>query len=60
MNYINIFQNEQVLSVSAENNYPEDQLMHIFLNNFSEGWKYFSQIASHLVELRIEGEFTDH
>ena len=31
MNYINIFQNAQPLSVSVENNYSEDPLMHIFL-----------------------------
>ena len=34
MNYIKIFQNTQVLSVSLGNSYSEDQLMHIFLDKF--------------------------
>ena len=37
MNYINIFQNAQTLSVSVENTYSEDQLMHIFLDKFHQG-----------------------
>ena len=52
MNYIKIFKNTQPLSVSVGNTYPEDQLMHIFLDHFHQGGKYSSQIASHQVELR--------
>ena len=47
MNYIKIFQNAQALSVSVGNNYSKDQLMHIFMDNFHQGGKYSSQIASH-------------
>ena len=59
MNYINIFQNTQALSVSVGNTYSENQVMHIFLDNFHQGGKYSSQIASHQAELRKEGKFTD-
>ena len=45
--------------LSVRNNYSEDQLMHIFLNNFRQSEKYSTQIASHQEELRREGEFTD-
>ena len=41
------------------NSYSEDQLMHIFLDNFQQGWKYPDQIASHHLELRREEKFTD-
>ena len=51
MNYIKRFHNAQVLSVSVVNNYSENQLIHIFLDNFHEGRKYFAQIASHQAEL---------
>ena len=54
MKYINIFQSAQALSVSVENTYSEDQLMHTFLDNFHQGGKYSSQIASQQVELRKE------
>ena len=54
MNYIKIFQNAQALSVSVWNTYPEDQLMHKFLDNFHQSGKYSAQIASHQAELRIE------
>ena len=37
--YIKIFQNSHDLSVSVENSYYEDQLMHIFLDNFQQGGK---------------------
>ena len=37
MNYIKIFQNSQALSVSVGTTYSEDQLMHIFLDNFHQG-----------------------
>ena len=37
MNYINILQNAQALSVSVGNSYSKDQLMHIFLENFHQG-----------------------
>ena len=46
MNYIKIFQNAQALSVSVRKTYSEDQLMHTFLDNFHQGGKYSSQIAS--------------
>ena len=52
MNYINIFQTAQYLSVLVGNNYSEDQLMHIFLDNFHQGGKYTSQISIHQSELR--------
>ena len=52
MNYIKIFQNAQTLSLSVGNTYSEDQLMHTFLDNFHQGEKYSSQIASHQAELR--------
>ena len=47
INYINRFQNAHYLSVSVGNSYSEDQLMHTFLDNFHQGRKYSSQIASH-------------
>ena len=59
MNYINIFKNTQALSVSVGNNYSEDQLMHIFLDNFDQRGKYSTKIASHQAELRREKTFTD-
>ena len=59
MNYIKRFQNEQALSVSVRNNYPEDQLMNPFLDNFHQGGKYSDQIASHQAELIVEEKFTD-
>ena len=36
INYIKIFQNAQALSVSVGNSYFEDQIMHIFLDNFQQ------------------------
>ena len=33
--------------------------MHIFLDLFYQGGKYFAQIASHQAELRRKGKFTD-
>ena len=59
MNYINICKNSQALSVSVGNNYSEDQLMQILLDNFHQDGKYTAQIASHQEELRREGDFTD-
>ena len=59
MNYIKRFQNVQDLSLSVGNTYPEDQLIHTFLDNFSEGRKYSSQIASYQADLRREGRLTD-
>ena len=59
MNYIKRFQNAHTLSISVGNSYPEDQLMHTFLDNFHQAGKYFAQIASHQAELRREGKFTD-
>ena len=52
MNYINIFQNIQDLSVSVGNNYSKDQLIHIFLHNFHQGGKYPAQIGSHQSDIR--------
>ena len=57
INYIKIFQNAQALSVG--NTYSKDKLMHTFLDNFRQGGKYSSQIASHQAELRREETFTD-
>ena len=59
MNYIEIFQNAQVLSVSVGISYSEDQLMHIFLDNFHQGGKYYAQINIHQEYLRREETFTD-
>ena len=59
MNYIKRFQNSQDSSVSVENTYSEDKLIHTFLDNFHQGGKYSSQIASHKAELGGEGNFTD-
>ena len=36
INYIKRFQNAQALSVSVGNSYPEDQIMHKFLDNFQQ------------------------
>ena len=47
MNYIKIPQNAQALSVSVGNNYPEDKLMHMFIDNFHQGGEYFARIAIH-------------
>ena len=57
MNYVKIFQNAQALSVSVRDSYPENQLMHTFLDNFHKGGKYSAQIASHQAELRKEENF---
>ena len=59
MNYIKIFQNPQALTVSVVNTYYEDQLMHIFLDNFHQSRTFTAQIASHQEELRIEETFND-
>ena len=59
MNYIKRFKNSQALSVSVGNNYSEDQLIHIFLDNFHQGGKYSDQIDIHQAELRREVKFTD-
>ena len=59
MNYIKMFQNAQALSVSVENSYSEDQLMHTFLDNFHQGGIYSDQMASHQEELRRKEAFTD-
>ena len=59
MNYIKRFHNSQALSVSVGTNYSEDKLMHILLDNFHQGVKYFTQIDSHQIELIREEEFTD-
>ena len=59
INYIKRFQNAHALSVSVGNSYSEDRLMHIFLDNFHQGGKYSTQMASHQAELRREEKFTD-
>ena len=59
MHDIKRFQNAQDLSVSVENSYSEYQLMRTFLDNFHQGGKYSTQIASHQVELSREEKFTD-
>ena len=59
MNYIKIFRNAQAFSVFLGNNYLEDKLMHIFLDNFRQGEKYSAQIASHQAELRRDETFSD-
>ena len=58
-NYIKRFHNEQALSVSVGNYYSKYQLMHTYMDNFHQGGKYSSQIASHQAELRREETFTD-
>ena len=59
MNYIKKFQNAQALSVSVGKNYSEDELMHIFLDNFCQGGKYSAQTAIHQAQLRREEKNTD-
>ena len=59
INYIKRFQNAHALSVSVGNSYSEDQLIHIFLDNFHQGGKYSAQITSHQAELRREEKFND-
>ena len=54
MNYIKRFQNAHAFSISVRNSYSEDQLMHIFLDNFHQDGRYSAQIASHQAELRKE------
>ena len=54
LNILKKIQNAQVLSVLVGKNYSEDQLMHIFLDNFHQGEKYSAQIDSHQTELRGE------
>ena len=54
MNYVKSFQNAQDLSVYVRNCYSEDKLMHTFWDNFHQGGKYSSQVASHHGELRWE------
>ena len=59
MKYIKRFQNEQVLSVSVVNNYSEDQLIPIFLDDFHHSGKCTAQIANQQAEIRRGGNFTD-
>ena len=47
INYIKSFKNSHALSVSVGNSYSEDQLMHIFLENFEQSGKYSAEIASY-------------
>ena len=55
MNYIKLFQHTKALSVSVENTYPEDQLMHKFLDNIHQSLKHPVQIAINQSELMREG-----
>ena len=57
--YIKIFQNAQALSVSVQNSYSVDQIMHTFLDNFHQSGKSSVQLASHQGELRREGKYPD-
>ena len=59
INYTKRFQNAQALSVSVGNSYPEDQIMHTFLDNFQQSGKYSSQLASHQAELIREEMYPD-
>ena len=59
MDYIKRLKNEHALSISVINSYSEDQLMHIFPDNFYQGEKYSAQIASHQTELRRNRKFID-
>ena len=59
INYIKRFQNEQAFSVSVENSYSEDQLMHTFRDNFHQSGKYSAQLASHQAELIREEKLPD-
>ena len=59
MNYIKIFQNTRALSISVGSSYSEDQLMHIFLDNFHLSGKYTAHITRHQADLRKEEKFTD-
>ena len=47
------------MSVSVRNSYSEDQITDTFLDNFHQGGKYSSQIASHQAEFRREEKFID-
>ena len=58
-NYIKIFHNAKALEISVGNSYTEDQMMQTFSENFHQGGKYFSQIASHQAEFRREERFID-
>ena len=59
MNYIKRFQNSHALSIYVGNSYPEDQMMHTFLDKFHQCGKYSARIANYQVELRREDTFTD-
>ena len=59
MKYIKRFLNTKSLSISVGNTYYEDQCMHVFLDNFHQGGKYISHIASHQAELRRKEKCTN-
>ena len=59
INYIKIFQNAHTLSISVGKSCSEDQLRHIFLDNFHQGGKYSAQKASHQAEFRRKENFID-
>ena len=46
-------------SVSVGNYYSEDQLMHIYLDNFHQGGEYSAPIARNQAELRRKEKITD-
>ena len=59
MNSIKRYQHAQDSSVSVENSYSENQLMHILLDKFHQGGKCTANIAIHQAELiREEKLFT--
>ena len=49
-----LYQDAQAFSFLVGNTYSEDQITSIFMDNFHQGQKYSSQIASHQAELRME------
>ena len=59
MNYIKRLQNAHALSISVGDSYPEDQLMHTFMDNFHRCGKYSDQIASQQAELKRKEKFMD-
>ena len=59
IHFIKIIHNAHDFSILVENYYLEDLLIHTFLDNFHQCWKYSAQIDSHQAELRRENKFTD-
>ena len=59
INSIKIFPKAHFLSVSVVNTYSDNQIMHIFMDNFHQGGKCYALISSHQAELTREESFTD-